>query len=66
MKQGKRWAGLFVLLIGIALATWIGYNLLVEMQPEAKGRSPIGPSILAASCMYVGFNWLRGRKNTQE
>ncbi len=47
------WGGLLVVM-GLGLLGWITYNLLVEMQPSAEGRSPVGPLIFAVSMIAVG------------
>ena len=41
----KQWLlvfwGVLLLLMGLALLGWVAYNLFVEMQPSARGRSPV-------------------------
>ena len=58
----KKVAGAFMLLLALVLLGWIGYNFLVEMQPEAQGRSPLSPLLFSAALIYVGVKWLRGKK----
>lgn len=53
--------GLGALLLGSAIIVWIGYNFLVAMQPEAKGRSPVLPTLAALVMIYQGQKWLRGK-----
>lgn len=57
----KRLFGAIVLLMGVALAAWIFYNLFIERLPEAQGKSPVGAILLAALFIYVGVMWLRGK-----
>ena len=47
-----------MILLGLGLLGWIGYNLLLEMQPEAKGRNPIVPIIISIGLIIVGGEWL--------
>ena len=56
----KRIAGIFILLVGLTLLGWIGYNLLIEMQPAAEGQNPAGPLLIGFGSVYVGQKWLRG------
>jgi hypothetical protein len=58
MKIIKRIFGFFILLIGLAILGWIAYNYLVEMQPSARGRSPLPPLIFSTAAIYVGGKWL--------
>ena len=51
--------GAFTLLLGVTLAVWIGYNLFVERQPEARGQSPLPALVLVAGFVYQGQKWLR-------
>ncbi len=63
----KRVFGVIVLLMGLGLFAWIGYNLFIEMQPEAEGRSPIPASLLASAFVFVGARWtLRKRAPKSE
>lgn len=39
--MAKRVAGLFVFLLGLVLLCWVGYNLLVRVQPTARGVKPL-------------------------
>ena len=57
----KRVGGGIMLFLGVVLLGWIGYNLFIEMQPQAQGRSPIGPSLFALTLTGVGFQWVRGK-----
>ncbi len=58
----KRIAGAFVLLMGVALAAWMFYNLFVHTLPEAHGRLVVPPLLLCSGLIYVGVKWLRGEK----
>ena len=57
----RRIGGVLALLLGSTVAGWIGYNLFVERQEEAKDRSPLPALILVAGCFYVGNKWIRGQ-----
>jgi hypothetical protein len=46
------------LLIGLSILGWIAYNYLVEMQPSARGRSPLPALVFSAAAIYVGGKWL--------
>lgn len=46
------------LLLGITLLAWISYNLSVEMQPEAKDRNPLMPTVFAVMLVVVGIQRL--------
>ncbi len=63
----KRLIGVIALLMGLSLFAWLGYNLFIEMQPEAEGRSPIPASLLASAFVFVGARWtLRKRAPKSE
>jgi len=51
--------GLVCLLLGSALALWIGYNLLVERQEAAGGLDPLPALVFAAGLFYVGVRRIR-------
>ena len=55
----KKIAGVFVLLLGLVLLCWVGYNLFVEMQPEARGVNPLPAIIFSLVFLYVGQKWIR-------
>lgn len=55
----KKFLGVIALVLGLGLGTWIGYNYLVEMQPEARGRNPVPAMLLTAGFLYQGRKWLR-------
>jgi hypothetical protein len=55
----RKFLGVIALLMGAGLAAWIGYNYLVEMQPEAKGRNPLLPIVVTVGLLYQGQKWLR-------
>jgi hypothetical protein len=57
----KRIFGAIVFLMGLILAGWIAYNLLVERLPETKGRSPIPAMIMTALFLIVGYRWMKGQ-----
>ena len=57
----KRVAGLFVLLLGLVLLCWVGYNLFVETLPEARGRNPLPAILFSLAFLYVGQKWIRNR-----
>jgi len=56
----KQVLGGLVLLMGLGLASWIGYNLLIQRLPAAQGRSPVMPILVSAAFIYVGIKWMRG------
>ena len=58
----RRVFGILVFAIGLALALWVAYNLLIEVQPEAEGGSPRMAIALAALFMWVGAKWSTGRQ----
>ena len=49
----KRIPGVFVLFLGLCLAGWIGYNLLLERLPETQGRNPLPGIIMSAVFLFV-------------
>ena len=51
--------GLLCLLLGSALALWIGTNLLVERQEAAAGINPLPALMFAAGLFYVGVRRIR-------
>jgi hypothetical protein len=58
--MGRRLLGILVFAMGVVLAAWVAYNLLIEVQPEAQGRSPGGAIALAGLFLWVGARWVRG------
>lgn len=60
----KRIFGCFILLIGLSILGWIAYNFLVEMQPEARGRSPLPALVFSAAAIYVGARWVFAKRKT--
>ncbi|GMV81612.1 MAG: hypothetical protein AMXMBFR7_27960 [Planctomycetota bacterium] len=57
----KRVIGGLMLLLGVFQLGWIGYNFLIELQPEARGRNPIIPILFGIGLLYVGFTWVKGK-----
>ena len=57
----KKLFGGLMLLMGIALLLWVGYDLFINMQPETQGRNPIPAVLLSAGFIFVGVKWLRGK-----
>jgi len=53
-KSMKFLAGLFLFLCGAGILGWIGYNLFVEMQPEAEGRRIVSPLLFSTTLVIVG------------
>ena len=60
LKISLRIFGLLATLIGIGVLIWIGYNVFIEWQPEAKGN-PILSSLVSALLINIGLIWLRGK-----
>lgn len=58
----KKVLGVLVISIGASILVWIGYNYLIEMQPEFKGRNPIGPLLFSCAAIFVGSKWIFGKK----
>jgi hypothetical protein len=52
-------AGVFVPLPGLVLPGPVGYNLLVEMQPAARGVNPLPAIFFSLAFLYVGQKWIR-------
>ncbi|RCU52405.1 MULTISPECIES: hypothetical protein [Corallincola] len=52
--------GIICLGLGLILGGWIGYNLFIEVQPEAEGRNPLLPIVLTIGLLYVGISRLKG------
>src|SRR5436309_2850469 len=51
--------GIWSLLVGTALALWIGYNLLVERRPETEGTNPLIAVLFALGLLYFGVVRIR-------
>ena len=58
----KRIFGGFILLIGLGILGWIAYNYLVEMQPHARGRSPLQALVFSSAAIFVGGKWLFAKR----
>jgi hypothetical protein len=57
----KKLLGLIMVLLGIVLGGWVGYNLLVQRLPEAQGKSPIPAIVFTVALLAVGCKWIAGR-----
>ena len=51
--------GAILIACGTSLLGWIAYNHLIEMQPEAEGRSPIIPVMFGIAMIGLGVFRLR-------
>ena len=60
MKIILRLIGLLAIIFGVAILFWIGYNIFIAWQPEAKGN-PIISSTVAILLINVGVIWLQGK-----
>lgn len=58
----KRIFGVIALLMGSAILLWVGYNLFIEMQPEARGHSPLPAIGISVAMIIVGIMWIRGKQ----
>ncbi len=54
--------GVIALLMGSTILLWVGYNLLIERQPETQGRSPLPAIVVSAAMIFVGVKWVRGNQ----
>ncbi len=57
--------GLLTTLIGVAILTWIGYNIFIQWQPQAKGN-PVLASLVSVLLINVGIIWFRGKTMQEE
>ena len=57
--------GLLTALTGLAIFTWIVYNVFIEWQPQAKGN-PVFSSLVSVLLINVGIIWLRGKTMQEE
>ena len=46
-------------LLGLVLLCWVGYNLLVRVQPTARGVNPLPAVFFSLAFLYVGQKWIR-------
>jgi hypothetical protein len=51
----KKVLGVLGIAAGIGLLGWVGYNFLIEMQPEAERRNPIAPVLFSIALIYTGI-----------
>jgi len=58
----RKIAGGLMLLLGVALIGWVGFNLFIEMQPEAQEHSAIPPLLVSAGLIFVGQKWIRQKR----
>ena len=58
----KKSLGVLACLLGALILGWIGYNYLIEMQPEAEGRNPIPALLFSAAAIFVGIKMILGKK----
>ena len=54
----KRGLGVIAVSMGAAILLWVGYNLFIERQPVAEGRSPIPALIFSVAAIGVGIRWI--------
>jgi hypothetical protein len=59
----RRILGVIALLMGSAILLWVGYNLLIETQPEARGRNPVLPIGVSVAMISVGVMLIRGKQS---
>ena len=57
-----RLLGILIFTLGIGLAGWIAYNLLILRTPYAQGRNPTLPIVMSVLWVYVGYKWMRGKR----
>lgn len=50
--------GALALVMGLALAAWMGYYVLVRPLPPGQGVNFVGLVPLAAAMIYVGIRWV--------
>ena len=62
MVMVRRVSGFFVFALGLLLACWVAYNLLIDLQPEAQGTSPVPAMLISAAFLWVGWSWISGRQ----
>ena len=60
MKIFLRIIGFLAFLLGVTIVLWIGYNVFIEWQPEAKGN-PILSFAVSILMMNVGILWMQGK-----
>lgn len=58
----RRIAGAGMILMGVGLLGWVGYNLFIERLPATQGRSPVPALVFSAGLLYVGVTWVKGKK----
>jgi hypothetical protein len=61
-KPGSMIWGVFLILFGTALLTWVGYNLLVEQLPAARGKNPWIAIVFGVGAVVAGVYRIRGQK----
>ncbi len=64
-KITLRILGLLATLTGVAILIWIGYNVFIQWQPQAKGN-PVFSSLVSVLLINVGIIWLRGKTMQEE
>jgi len=58
----KKVFGFLSFLLGVLLLLWIGYNLFIQMQPEAEGRNPIIALLVSGGLIYTGVKWIKEKR----
>jgi hypothetical protein len=58
----KRILGVFIFILGLCLAAWIGYNLFIQRQPEDQVRSSIATIIMSLAFLFIGYKWMTGKR----
>jgi hypothetical protein len=55
----RRRVGLIVFLLGLLLAGWIAYTLLIERRPQAASQNAV-PGVITSLCLiFFGFLWMK-------
>ena len=57
----RRILGVILLLLGVALLGWVGYNLFIARQPETQGLNPAPAILVAGALIYAGYRRVRGK-----
>jgi hypothetical protein len=58
----RRVFGGIALLMGSAILLWVGYNFLIERQPETQGSNPFPAIGVSLAMIFVGIMWIRGKQ----
>ena len=61
----KKIFGILMMLMGLALLGWVAYSKFIASSSGSQQYSPLPPLVFSAGLLYVGFTWVKGKKEDE-